>query len=402
MPSGNTTAAVLQKASGNESKFLHLHFPGTGWNNQRQNLVLGVLLARLLNRSLIAPKHIASNKHFERTRTHTDELVDTAYLNTLVPVSLRDGLRAHPGMFLNTAQCCDLSGEDVAQLRAAAAVYPTVHLQPMWGPSIPFFAGALESQVEVVAAFSTRREFALCADEIIRHFGVVDALHLRAGDKDPMPLLDCEACGMRTNKSTGFPFPTCTRAGLAMQFSDAIDCALAQGVVLPGNPLYVATNLNAVQVSRALNTTFAQRGAFEKMSHILSYLAEKGTPVLTWNDVISSGTTPASCSGIDLTSGYMVSIVEQYICAHAPGYYFAQFPSSWDELVLWVRHVRGKSAGVEAGRWVEQLLLYWRWTRTTNRMYRDSVDGSTSHAVKLTDAHGKAQFTLPCRRCLGK
>eukprot|EP00966_Prymnesium_polylepis_P079814 1849513-Prymnesium_polylepis.2 len=142
------------------------------------------------------------------------------------------------------------------------------------------------------------------------------------GEKDYFKMV--RPCGTRANGSAG---------GSAAPFHELLTCAGRHGEVRAGDMLYIATNGgggDAAQLQKRANAM--------------------GLTVATWATILSILKLPKrahqsvapSCAALDLGSAFVVSLLEQHLCAHASGAYLPQWPSSWDEYVLFLR--RGRAA----------------------------------------------------------
>ena len=389
---------------------LLLHLPATGFNNQRQSIVIGVVIASVLNRTLVLPKHLASNKHIGAV-VATANLFNMEQLRTITPVVTTKGSRpielakGRPAIRANR-QCCDVQLDDLQQVRSATQNFTSVHLLPTMGQAQAFFSSAFDARIEAVMERSIRSVFFACAASFIDRYHIVNALHFRAGDRAPMPLIQCETCNLMRNITHS---SACTRPdGTAAGWADAVSCSLSHDEVRRGDGIYVATNLNTTQFESVSVPRFPTWRVDDgvEWEKLMTLLPQLGLSVVRWSDIANDAHPPSACNGLDMASGYVVSLIEQHICGLAPGHYFAHYSSSWDEYVLWLRHTREKRrSGVVGGAQVAQLTHFVNSDRLAIQMRRDDLRRRSAPdpaLAVLLDAHNhEAHLNLTCSRCRG-
>lgn len=305
----------------------------TGFNNQRQILMIGAVVARMLNRTLVVPHSLMANRHTASVRIGSIwELGEggwgsVAPVVTQVPRALSDA--PHTTLHFNT-DCCDIGMTDVehAPLVRRSWDDPVVRLNtPGWGMAFPTFrygeqpvygwlktlASAFNDSIRRCSAEHLAKLHDLAGD------AVVHAMHVRIGDRSvPHPLLWCEPCNLSTSAKAPSPC-------VAPNYSVLIACALAHNDIRRGDAVYVATD----------------SPDSKKMKAILSQLVRAGLRIFTWKDM---ATKPANaheaCAAVPVDEGLHVSVLEQLICSSVNGHFFPDAISSWSELVLLMRSGR--------------------------------------------------------------
>lgn len=385
-------ASLLAHATAKHS--LSVVLPGTGLNNQRQALMQGLMLASILNWTLVLPVHFQSNKHMA-IPMRIDGIFDLNRLREIAPITLANVAKGWPGILINHL-CCDVRLEDLLRFRAAMENQTRLFLLPAMS-QVSFYSPALDARVETAVMRSIQTKFASCAESLVGEHQLVNALHFRGGDRQPLPLLNCEACNM-TSSFTGLGYLTCIREdGVAAGWADAVSCAISRGEIRTGESIYIATNLNSTSFHKPLRSTHNWRGQDDSGYHeLLSLLSTHNFKVLTWADVVGSA---KACPGIDLHNGYMVSVVEQHICGVVPGSFLPHFPSSWDEYALSLRYRRSRHHGPAAA----QLKLLDEMFRRGIQTRRDAPNASTalnSAALALMEnKFREVDLKIGCPRC---
>ena len=382
-----TTMPHSQLASPDASRgerYLSFDFPQVGFNNQRQMLVVAGVLAYVLNRTLVLPRTSRGNSH-DRRPIKLDELVSLRKMRRLLPAGVVLSANRATGVpasarpnnpYLSLAMeaanelranawCCDNSAEDLVNSAAVSrqSNAQMLRMPGTWVYALPYFSGSLMPQVLAISA-AVRSNLLRCAADAVarisnsskRRYFRVHALHMRVRDKRPCPLLDCEACGFHTRPERSFGPDNwrcmCRhRDGSPVTQLDAIRCAVAARRVRRADLIYIATN----------------NASDPQVRETIVSLRQMGLQTLLWDDLRPQIRLSSAC-GQALKGTVPVSVIEQLVSAAAPGLFFAQFPSSWDEFVLQLRASPTTGGSIATEHGLGQLLLF------TSKL-RPSIDG---------------------------
>jgi hypothetical protein len=319
-----------------------------------------------------------------------------------------------------------------------------------WGFALPYFCASLRRLITAIIN-CVRHDLIRCAAAVASRLrparlpqrgrgerlnNELHAVHMRVGGKSPCPLMECEECGMTTRQLGGFQHRNCDckkprslgetplgktpfrqtrqlreahgkewaadwsadgegpilqetswrearRDALARgetswtessaSMLDAIECAIWRGQVRPGDAIYIATN----------------QPKDGQVLHFTEGVEAFGLRVHTWSSLQTdlANAEPLETACQEALRAIEPSVMEQLLCASAPGRYFAHFVSSWDELVLHLRSSRRRNGSMSVTDSRGQRDLFESKLRT-------ALDGGRPLALTQTRLEGRS-----CNRC---
>mmetsp|Transcript_18018 Transcript_18018/g.43551 ORF Transcript_18018/g.43551 Transcript_18018/m.43551 type:complete len:405 (-) Transcript_18018:281-1495(-) len=307
--------------------FLWMRFGVSGWNNQRQQLMAAVWVARALRRTLLVPSMFNPSIH-DKKRTPVASVFNLTTLREFVDVDFRT-LPAHlkPARIVINPNCPGITPSYVRQVVVQAGRRDLL-LVMHWAWSDHTFSfnsseGAVSFWPSAAAfwqSFQVLDVYNRCAASVVASLqstcrGGLHATHMRVGDRNPWPMIDCE----NATSLMGRPFRTmpryqnCENAGKDLTMAQALLVDPGPTALGQDSCIYVATNFPSHPL----------------MKHFREEINRSRSRVFTFSDITNRMQ--------DECHTCHPSVLEQLIVAYVPGRYMATYPSSWDEFSLHLR-----------------------------------------------------------------
>lgn len=391
-------AAALLGASKNISGTLRLTLNGgNGFNNQRQVFMVGAWAARELGLDLLLPSHFeAANFHDSPTlpfesvyeldgiREYVGGEVGLYDIHNVAEAEVSDDgvevitvriqvnsncLGNLTGDFLRAAvdSAIAKSGGDGKSERGGRPIRYNIELTGLrWefiDSAFPDSEDGRRAAHELITAFKFVDDISICADKAANEVlatrcpGGVHAVHLRVGDRRPIPLFDCargeDVLGRKLVESTKINRQCqdiATKKNLNFEEILAADLPPTEdgkrGELGPDQCVYVATNGPDSDDMNELRA-WAKTGG-------------RGVQVLTYDDVVLRSDAMSECRSGGGRAIQDPSLFEQALMARVTGRFVSSFPSSWDSYVLHDRLHREETTEETMFMAREDLALYHR------------------------------------------
>lgn len=294
-----------------------------GFNNQRIVLHVAVLLASLLNRTLVLEDYQES-RH-DSSAAGMDQYFDIEALQKAVPVVKRSDFeitfRCKPVPMDPNRKA--LLAEDIVD-KYGADDSECLFLPIRWG--FPRFMMAYRSDHLSLWHKAIARDYLHYTQELFDlakrialnlKVDQYDSVHMRVGDRRPLPLINCTARGFMPRDTRD---RACTRENQPKRPVTMQTIVIDELKAMPdvGRVLYVATNDERNGVLRQFMTA----------------VVDAGFKPLTMTQAISDN--PELKQAVKALSGGQLGVVDQIVCAYGR-HFFPSFPSMWDEIVVAIR-----------------------------------------------------------------
>jgi hypothetical protein len=365
-----------------------------GWNNQRQQLFAGVLMAKAFGVPLNLPSHFMPNRH-DNSLVSADSVLDLKTLGRYIAGSEENAGKAinlvkpwkwgrtFPNtvtLELNGACGFSLSALKEASEKALDSRGADALIVKAWWvyvDDITFDDGETGTTSEALwEGIQPSPVISQCASAIVKDLSEscpngLHLIHMRVSDRKPWPLFECA----RGEKVLSFPLVNAKEKEGRCLASDERELLMeevvindpgpTEGAVLgEGSCVYVATD----------------RVMHERTVGAVNAIKETGARAIMYGDILN--TMAPECKKV------IPSNLEQVIGATVPGRFVATFPSSWGE---WVLHLRGKTGRYRAA---EDLALYIIRVQKSMKSYRatNGVDEAKCFRIIGGDGGRSALF----------